>query len=59
MNSVPMTPLDKDSATSLLKKIGFSKFSYYGGESGHYYDYLFRKPFKPAQSDVLVVVARR
>ena len=59
MNSVPLVALDKDSITSLFKKIGFSKFAYYGGEKGHYYDYLFRKPFKPAQSDVLVVVARR
>jgi len=59
MNSVPMVPLDKDNTTSLLKKIGFSKFAYYGGEKGHYYDYLFRKPFKPNKSDVLVVVAKR
>jgi len=59
MNSVPMAPLDKDNTTSLLKKIGFLKFAYYGGEKGHYYDYLFRKPFKPNQSDVLVVVAKR
>jgi len=59
MNSVPIVGLDKDSITSLLKKIGFSKFAYYGGEKGRYYDYLFRKPFKPTQSDVLVVVAKR
>jgi len=59
MNLVPLVPLDKGSITSLFKKIGFSNFAYYGGEKGHYYDYLFRKPFRPAQSDVLVVVAKR
>lgn len=59
MNLVPLVALDKESITSFFKKIGFSKFAYYGGEAGHYYDYLFRKPFKPTQSDVLVVVARR
>lgn len=59
MNLVPLVALDKESITSLFKKIGFLRFAYYGGEKGHYYDYLFRKPFKPTQSDVLVVVARR
>lgn len=59
MNLVPLIPLDKESITSLFKKIGFSKLAYYGGEKGHYYDYLFRKSFKPTQSDVLVVVAKR
>jgi len=59
MNSLPIVEHDKESITSLFKKIGFSKMSYYGGENGFYYDYLFRKPFKPTQSDVLAVVARR
>src|SRR3989344_980402 len=59
MNSMAVVDLDKQSITSLFKKIGFPKMSYYGGEKGVYYDYLFRKPFKPNQSDVLVVVAKR
>src|SRR3989338_1650555 len=59
MNSMAVVDLDKQSITSLFKKIGFPKMSYYGGERGFYYDYLFRKPFKPNQSDVLVVVAKR
>ena len=59
MKSMAIVDLDKKKIISLFKKISFSNFSYYGGEKGHYYDYLFRKPFRPAQSDVLVVVARR
>lgn len=59
MNTVPLVPLDKKSITSFFKKIGFLRFAYYGGEEGHYYDYLFRKPFNPTKSDVLVVVAKR
>ncbi|MEK7517421.1 MAG: CBS domain-containing protein [Patescibacteria group bacterium] len=59
MNSLPIVQHDKESTTSLFKKISFSNLSYYGGEKGFFYDYLFRKPFKPTQSDVLVVVAKR
>jgi len=59
INSLPIVEHDKESITSLFKRINFSNMSYYGGEKGFYYDYLFRKPFRPAQSDVLVVVARR
>ncbi len=59
MNSLPIVQHDKKSITSLFKKISFSNLSYYGGEKGFCYDYLFRKPFNPSKSDVLVVVARR
>jgi len=59
MNLVPIVDLDKESITSLFKKIGFLKFVYYGGEEGLHYDYLFRKPFNSTKSDVLVVLAKR
>ena len=52
-------PLDQVKLKSFLANIGFSNIKCYGGEKGFYYDYLFRKPFKPTQSDVLVVVAKR
>lgn len=59
MHSVSILPLDRKKMTSLLKRIGFSKITFYGGEEGFYCDYLFRKPFNPTKSDVLVVVAKR
>lgn len=59
MHSVSVTPLDSKKMTALLKKIGFSKITFYGGEGGFYYDHLFRKPFNPTQSDQLIVVAKR
>lgn len=59
MKSMAVVDLDKPSITSLFKKISLSNLSYFGGEKGFYYDYLFRKPFKSHQSDVLVVVAKR
>ena len=59
MNSTPLVPLDKEKTTALLRKIGFSKISYFGGDGGFYYDYLFRKPFKKDTSDQLIIVARR
>ena len=52
-------PLNQAKLKSYIGKIGFTNIKSYGGEKGFYYDYLFRKPFKPVQSDVLVVVARR
>ena len=52
-------PLNQAKLKSYLAKIGFTNMKSYGGEKGFYYDYLFRKPFKGMQSDVLVVVARR
>ncbi|HZQ29953.1 MAG TPA: class I SAM-dependent methyltransferase, partial [Patescibacteria group bacterium] len=58
MHSVSIYPLDKKKLEKLFREIKFSHFSIYGGEEGYYYDYLFRKPFKP-DSDVLVLVARR
>jgi len=59
LRSMSIYPLTKEKIRSFLAKIRFSSMKYYGGDKGFYYDYLFRKPFKPTQSDVLVVVARR
>lgn len=59
MHSTPVTALDGRKITSLLRKIGFSKISLYGGDGGFYYDYLFRKPFNKDISDQLIIVAKR
>lgn len=59
MRSVSIYPLGKENIKFFLARIGFSNIKYYGGERGFYYDYLFRKPFNPTKSDVLVVVAKR
>lgn len=43
---------------NILQKNDFKKISFYGGAfDGRKWDYLFRKPFKPLESDWLNVVA--
>jgi len=59
MRSMKVYPLTKEKITVFLKKVKFLNIKYYGGDKGFFYDYLFRKPFNPAKSDVLVVVAKR
>ena len=59
MHSMQVYPLNKENIASFLKKIKFSNIKYYGGEKGFFYDYLFRKPFKPMESDIFTVVAKR
>lgn len=59
MSSIQLVPFNTVKIESLLTKLGFKNISFYGGEKGFYYDYLFRKPFKQKESDVLVVVAKR
>lgn len=55
-----MAYVTKDSIKRVLEKNGFSKISFYGGSfDGRSWDYLFRKPFKPLESDWLNVVAKR
>ena len=50
----------RDSVKHVLQKNGFSKVSFYGGTfDGKHWDYLFRNPFKPLESDWLNVVATR
>lgn len=58
-HAMSIIPLDREKIVPLVKKLGFLNISSYGGEAGFYYDYLFKKTFKPMQSDVLHVVAKR
>ncbi len=59
MHAMPISNLNKDKLEKLFKKINFPHATFYGEEEGYYYDFLFRKPFKPSQSDALVAVAKR
>lgn len=59
MHSMSIMPLDKEKITSLLRGVKFTKLTFYGGEKGFFYDYLFSKPFSKIQSDVMVVVGKR
>lgn len=56
MNSTPIVNLNRVGIKSLLKKNGFSKISFYGGE---FCGKLFKEPFSPLESDWLNVVAIR
>lgn len=51
---------NKNSIKKILVKNGFLKVSFYGSFfDGRKWDYIFRKPFKPLESDWLNVVAKR
>ncbi len=53
-----MAYTDEKRIKDLLKNEGFTKIQTYGGFfNGRQWDYLFRKPFKPLESDWLNVVA--
>ncbi len=55
-----MAYLTQETMKKILHKHGFSKVSFYGGSfDGRSWDYLFRKPFKPLESDWLNIVATR
>lgn len=55
-----MAYANKENLKEVLLKNGFRKISFYGGSfDGKNWDYLFRKPFDPLQSDWLNVVAER
>lgn len=56
INNTPIAYITKDSLTKMLKQIGFTSISYYGGTFG---DPLFKKEFDPETSDWLNVVAKR
>lgn len=48
----------KETIKKDLEKLGYKKISIYGGDfDGKHWDYLFRKEFKPLESDWLNVVA--
>lgn len=57
MHSTPIVPLDRQKITRLLKSIGFTKISFYGGDKE--FDTLLRKPFNPKVSYWLNIVAKR
>lgn len=55
-----MAYITKENIKKTLEKSGFSKISFYGGSfDGRSWDYLFRKPFDPLNSDWLNVIAKR
>ena len=55
-----MAYTDEARIKSVLKNEGFEKIDLYGGYfDGKQWDYLFRKPFKPLESDWLNIVASR
>jgi len=55
-----MAYIVKENIKKTLEKNGFSKVSFFGGSfDGRNWDYLFRKPFDPLQSDWLNVIAKR
>jgi hypothetical protein len=52
--------LTKEEIARILKACGHREISFYGSSfDGRKWDYLFRKPFKPLESDWLNVVAKR
>lgn len=55
-NSTPIVGLDKKKMENLLKEHNFRKISFYGGK---FLGPLFREPFKPLESEWLIVVAKR
>lgn len=56
MKGTPVIRIGENEITEMLKKIGFSKVSFYGGR---FDGSLFAEPFKPLESDWLNVIAKR
>lgn len=56
INSTPIIPVGQKQVVSMLKKLGFSYISSYGGKL---YSPLFEEQFDPMESDWLNVVAKR
>src|SRR3989344_380330 len=55
-----MAYTDEARIKSILKNEGFSQIRTFGGSfDGRHWDYLFRKPFKPLESDWLNVIASK
>ena len=54
MNSTPIANLNRENIKSLLKRNGFNKILFYGGE---FLGKLFKEPFRPLESDWLNIVA--
>lgn len=56
MNSTPIANITKEKIGPLLKKVGFSRISFYGSS---FWGPLFKYPFKRLESDWLNVIAKR
>lgn len=55
-----MAYVNKENLKEALLRQGFTRIEFYGSSfDGNNWDYLFRKPFDPLQSDWLTVVAKR
>ncbi|MFH1832887.1 MAG: CBS domain-containing protein [Candidatus Levyibacteriota bacterium] len=55
VRSTPVVPIKKQKLVNKLRKLGFTKFSFYGSSL---YQPIFKYPFKPSKSDWLNVVAK-
>lgn len=56
IRSTSVVPIEKKELLIRLKRLGFSKFSFYGSST---YQPIFKYPFKPLRSDWLTIIAKR
>lgn len=56
IRSTPVVPIEQKELLERLKRLGFSKFSFYGSSI---YQPIFKYPFDQLQSDWLTVIAKR
>lgn len=56
IRSTSVVPIEKKELLAKLKRLRFSKFSFYGSSI---YQPIFKSPFKPLKSDWLNIVAKR
>lgn len=56
VRSASVVPIEKKELLTKLKRLGFSKFSFYGSSI---YQPIFKYPFKPLESDWLNIIAQK
>lgn len=56
VRSTSIVPIEKKELLGKLKRLGFSKFSFYGSSL---YQPIFKSPFRPLGSDWLTVIAKK
>jgi hypothetical protein len=56
LNSTPVVRVDRVKLRRTLRKLGFKKIFYYGGQM---YGPLFKSEFNPAASEFLNIVAKK
>ncbi len=56
VRSTSVVPIEQKELLGKLRKLGFSKFSFYGSSI---YQPIFKYPFKPLESDWLTIVAKK